>query len=309
MWVCGGACALGSMSRSASRRGSESTVSCSSDDLDLEDLDELTEELADTVLDALLDRYDSLFDTFGVLRSYWSERVDWYPGMRKYSRRELVMDAVLNLLGVLVGAIMLTILVLRTPAEYIYPICIYAFSLETMLICSAAYNSLAWVHRTSAPALIRALKFADHVGIILTIAGSFTTPLLLLGSDGHNVLAAIWTAAFLSIAHKALRPADLSTAELLFFLVLGWAPMMVWSELTAVLSAPVQDLIIMAGLSFTAGTIPLVLHRLEGHTFMWHLFVMAGCSNVYAAHWQLVHTGSRAVTMPASTSWAAWFSR
>ena len=66
MWVGGGACALEYVEERIPAR-SESTVSCSSDDLDLEDLDELTGELEDTVPDALLDRYDSL-DTLGVLR-------------------------------------------------------------------------------------------------------------------------------------------------------------------------------------------------------------------------------------------------
>ena len=60
------------------------------------------------------------------------------------------MDAVLNLLGVL-GGDNADDLGAAPPPTHL-PHLHIAFSLETMLICSAAYNSLAWVHRTSAPA-------------------------------------------------------------------------------------------------------------------------------------------------------------
>ena len=118
------------MSANSSRRGSGcSTASYSSDELSLEDL---TAELADAMLGNALDEND-LIDALQDVRTWWSEKIDWYPGQRRYSRRELAFDSAVNVFGVLVGAVLLTALVLLSPPDLLNPICVYAISLEMML--------------------------------------------------------------------------------------------------------------------------------------------------------------------------------
>lgn len=275
-------------SANSSRRGSEGTCSTiSSDDVDVDLLSDETLEIVEPYIDEIIDYVDTV-------HTYWTEKVDWYPGTRRYSRRELLLDSFVNGAGLLIGAVMLTALVMRAPSEHVASVLVYACCIETMLIASAVYNALAWVHLTSGPTAIRVLKLVDHAGILLAIVGSFVTPLATIGSQGQHVLTSMWTAAALSITHKTLWPSELSLMQLVFFVALGWAPLFMWRELSGALSNDAKDYILVAGLSYTAGIIPLALHRLEGHTALWHLFVMAGTACSFCAHWVMVNDAAAA---------------
>jgi hemolysin III len=228
---------------------------------------------------------------------WWSnlgQRIVWYPGQRRYSRRELLADAVINVVGLASGCVGVAILLSRPtvaalPSSVRACVCVYGVAVVSMLACSAAWNSLAW-----RPESVRLLKFADHVGIVLKIVGSGTTPLKIAGCD--RTLVATWIFALSSIGQKGLRPSELGPVQLTCFLVMGWGPTLVWREMVAVLPRRAVVLGVAAGLAYTAGTVPLSLSRLEGHTALWHAFVMLGSGLIFLAHWEMVDALADGVT-------------
>jgi len=98
-----------------------------------------------------------------------------------YDRAEIIADAVVHAIGVCLGLIGVTIVMIAVNIERIEiaPITVYVIGLVTMLALSAAYNMwpvspAKWV-----------LRRFDHSAIYLSIAGTYT-PFL---AQMKNVLA------------------------------------------------------------------------------------------------------------------------
>lgn len=134
--------------------------------------------------------------------AWWAQRIAWYPdgcfgpyrsAQEGYSRRELAVDGIVHLVGVLMGCVGAVLMLVRIsdpacPAVVRAGLGVYACSLLAMLCCSAAFNLLVARWTTST----KALQLADHAGILLLIAGSYT-PLMVVLCCGRT-LAFVWTA-------------------------------------------------------------------------------------------------------------------
>ena len=211
---------------------------------------------------------------------YWRQRIFWYHGMRLYSRRELAADGVVNVGGCLIGvsACLKWMASGRTEDSTMRAAqAVYALSLVCMLACSATYNCFAWSQK-----YVRALKLVDHAGILIVIAGSYTP--VLTRCRCWRTLAAEWAFAIVSIAAKAARPAEVGALQLCCFLAMGSAPFVcVWAHISAALSPEAMRLCAYVGLLYTGGLVPFVCGRLEFHTFLWHVCVMAASACAFLA--------------------------
>ena len=139
--------------------------------------------------------------------AWWAQRIPWYPdgcfgpyrsAQDGYSRRELAADGAVHLVGVFMGfAGALRMLVRLSdpacPAAVRVGLGVYAGSLPAMLCCSAMFNLLVarW------PASTKTLQLADHAGILLLIAGSYT-PMMIVLCCGRT-LAFVWTAGLVTV--------------------------------------------------------------------------------------------------------------
>lgn len=116
--------------------------------------------------------------------AYWRVRLPWYPdgcfgpyrsATLGYSRRELLADFCVHAIGLMGGVVCSLLLGFRAmqsalPLQMVLSLAVYSAALLAMLGCSAAFNMLIgeW------PSRRHALQLADHTGILLLIAGTYT---------------------------------------------------------------------------------------------------------------------------------------
>ena len=172
--------------------------------------------------------------------SYWREQIPWYPStvfgpyrLRGYSRRGLVADGVVHAAGCVLGLAAAALLVPRaiavaTPAPLAAGLGLYALSLVCMLFCSATFNMMVATWKKST----WELQLADHLGILLLIAGTYTP--FMLHACSPRVLAFVWLVGLVSFVAKASRSKTLDVVQLHVpcFLALGWACTMTWTAVS-----------------------------------------------------------------------------
>ena len=226
--------------------------------------------------------------------SWWKERVIWYPGgcfgpyraeALGYSRRELLADAAVHVLSIGLGCIGVGCLAYRVVTN-VWPrspplalgLGLYGASLLTMFCCSALFNLRVGFVRHR-PDYVWALQLADHTGILLLIAGTYTPFMLLYCYP--RILAFVWATGLASFLAKASRsPLDLLVLHVPCFLAMGWSVTSVADELLQLLPMRLWEEMVVGGTLYTIGLIPWALSRLEFHNAIWHLFVL-GASGVF----------------------------
>src|SRR6201987_5443978 len=119
-----------------------------------------------------------------------------------YDRVELIADGVVHAIGILLGIIAATVLVVLTAvyasALYIVAVSIYVGGLLSMLVLSATYN--LWpVSRTK-----WVLRRFDHSAIYVLIAATYTPFIMELPATVFSValLVGVWCVAIFGIVLK-----------------------------------------------------------------------------------------------------------
>lgn len=212
----------------------------------------------------------------------WKQRIPWYPdgcfGLYRmasegYTRRELLADAAIHTLGVVggllgVGALLERVAIHKPPVEVALSIALYSVSLLAMMLCSAIFNGLAWSSR------IWELQLADHAGILLLIAGTYSPLMIVAGCP--RVLTFVWLLASISFGAKALRSkADVIALHVPCFLAMGWAVVIVWQDVCENFTPWAQQRALLGGVLYTLGLIPWAANTWEFHNALWHAFVLA----------------------------------
>jgi len=187
--------------------------------------------------------------------------------------------------GALVFAIAGVVLVVDAPAGARPTLAIYAVCITAMLATSALYHRGPWTDH--GPAVMRK---ADHSGIFLAIAGTYT-PLTWLALDHWTrwgVLLPVWLLAVAGIVLEWLPfqpPRGYVTAV---YVTLGWIAVIampsVWSDLGVTGFA----LIVGAGLLYTVGAFVHAFHwpdpwpAIFGFHEIWHVFVLVAAAMHFA---------------------------
>ena len=207
----------------------------------------------------------------------YPNRTWWHRG-EPYSRMELIGDAAIHIVGLMVacglGGVLLAKSGLQTASAEWPMICIYVASLLTVLSISLAFN-LAPV----AP-IKRLLARFDQAAIFLLIAGTYT-PLLALLNDtplGTLMLLAVWSAALIGIALKLIVPQHFGRLALLLYLGIGWSGVLIFQSLASVLPSSTLLLIVAGGVAYSSGIIFHLWERLRFHNVIWHCFVVLGAT-------------------------------
>mmetsp|Transcript_5234 Transcript_5234/g.15530 ORF Transcript_5234/g.15530 Transcript_5234/m.15530 type:complete len:262 (-) Transcript_5234:65-850(-) len=244
---------------------------------------------------------------FPAKESYWRERIAWYPAgcfgpyRGRYSRRELAADAAVHFVGCgggLVAAAMLAIKLATTdiPLPIALGLGVYALSLLTMLGCSALFNLSVrdW------SAYRWELQLADHLGILLLIAGTYTP--FMMHACSPRTLGFVWALGLLSFAAKASRSRlDVIPVHVFCFLAMGWACVAAWEGVVAFASPWAVGRLVLGGCLYTGGLVPWACNRLEFHNAVWHVFVLAGTAVFFSIVW---HELSAAPVCSAPALWA-----
>jgi len=179
--------------------------------------------------------------------------------------------------------------VLRSvPKKVLGSLVVFVMSVFAMLTCSCAYHAS---HRRKQ--LNKTLRQADHCGVFLLIAGSYTPFCMAYALDtvaGKIVLILVWVLAIIGVAFSTGHLKTSSTGRTLFALAMGWIGVIPAQIIFQRMHAEAVALVFKGGLSYSTGIIFYFLGRKKwpiAHT-IWHCWVLAGASFHFAALWRFV---------------------
>ncbi|WP_162917456.1 PAQR family membrane homeostasis protein TrhA [Dongia deserti] len=212
---------------------------------------------------------------------------------RDPSRRELVADCIIHILGIaggsIGGATLVALIAMRGDWLEFGALLIYASGMIAMFCCSAAYN---FARNSPWRAILRR---CDHAAIFVMIAGSYT-PFTLLRLDGAwswGLTSAVWSIAAVGMLMKLSPRHDLRFSSAAPYLLLGWVGLIAIDPLFSSLGWETLALIGLGGALYTIGVLFHVWERLPFQNAIWHAFVLAAASVHYAAvMWGVVLRGA-----------------
>ena len=207
-----------------------------------------------------------------------------------YDRAELIADAVVHAVGVILGLIAATVLVVLT-AIYatvlnVVAVSIYVAGLLAMLVLSATYNlwpvsRAKWV-----------LRRFDHSAIYVLIAATYT-PFIVELKDSLFAIAlliGVWCVAIFGIVLKLGWPGRFDRLSVGLYLALGWSGMMLYDSVVAALPRMALWFVVAGGALYSLGVIFHAWRRLRFQNVIWHCFVLLGAACHYTAVLDLVLT-------------------
>ncbi len=204
-------------------------------------------------------------------------------GLRVPSRRELIADNVIHVIGLALGVIGSVILIVLAAMKHshveIIAVSIYAAGMILMFSCSALYNM---ARKSSYREYFQRL---DHSGIFLMIAGTYTafTVLMLKGDWALYLTVAVWTVASIGVLIKLLWPRRLEGVTTGLYIALGWVGIIAIEPILASLGVAALVLLGIGGALYTIGVIFHLWERLPYQNAIWHGFVVAGAGMHYGA--------------------------
>jgi hemolysin III len=211
--------------------------------------------------------------TAEIVRHSW-----WRRYQRPYSLAELVVDAAVHILGLVValaaGSILLAAALLHTAPEAFPALVVYVSTLIGVLGISMAYNM--W----PASPIKMALARLDQAAIFLFIAGSYTPFLAVMGGTpvGTIMMSLVWGASLVGVALKLIVPERFGRIAIALYLAIGWSGVFVFHSLGQVLPASTMWLLLAGGVTYSAGIIFHLWEKLHFQNALWHVFVVAGAS-------------------------------
>jgi hemolysin III len=178
------------------------------------------------------------------------------------------VGALLAIAGV---AVLVTLAARRGTAWHVVACSVFGATLVLLYLASTLY------HAIPAPRAKRVFQALDHGGILFLIAGTYTpfTLVTLRGPWGWTLFGIVWGLAVLGILLDLFQPSRRVLAVALY-LVMGWAVVVALRPLMSAMAAGGVTLLVLGGLSYTAGVGFYVWRRLPYHHALWHGFVLLG---------------------------------
>ena len=204
-------------------------------------------------------------------------------GIRLPSRRELIADSVVHVIGVAAGVIGAAVLIVIAALKHTYveviAVSIYAAGMIAMFSLSALYN-MARKSRYR-----EYFQRLDHSGIFLMIAGTYTafTTLMLKGDWAVYLTIVVWSVALAGIGIKLLWPKRLQGVTTGLYIALGWVGIIAIEPIFTTLGVAALVLLGVGGALYTVGVIFHLWERLPYQNAIWHGFVVAAAGAHYGA--------------------------
>lgn len=196
--------------------------------------------------------------------------------LKQYSIQEEIASSILHGLGVLLGIVGITIMLVFSGQQGdVYKIAasiIYGLSMILEYAASTLYHSLT---NLKAKYIFKVL---DHAAIYLLIAGTYTPFCLitLRESNGIMWLAIIWSLALIGIAFEAFWVFRPKWVSVIIYVTMGWLVIFTIKPLVAGLDPAGVWLLVFGGLSYTVGTIFYVFKKIPFLHAIWHGWVLLG---------------------------------
>jgi len=223
-------------------------------------------------------------ETKGLLSdSDANEYVPWYPCARKYSRRELMADALVLVCGSLFSAVAVPALLVRSVASGNEPLkqvglAVYCLGLAAMLNFSAAFNRFCWCERW-----FPVLQLCDMVGIYLMVAGCYTPACF--QSHCLVLFGTVWslaaTGVFWQVFNFGVPSAKRYPVDIILFLVMGWVVVIFRHQVSPYVSDWAVHHVLAFGVIFTVGAGFNSWESLRYHKAIWHMCVLVATILTY----------------------------
>lgn len=196
------------------------------------------------------------------------------------------LRGVLHAVGFVVSCLVGALFVAYAPTGRGFPAAVFAVSASVMLGTSALYHRITW-----RPDRRLWMRRADHAGIFLLIAGTYT-PVALIALHGAwrpSILAVVWSGAALATLIKMCwgrAPKWLSAA---IAVALGWVAVVALPQLAHNEGLPPLFLLAAGGLAYTAGAVvyawrrPDPFPRVFGYHELFHALTIVALSCQYVA--------------------------
>jgi hemolysin III len=194
----------------------------------------------------------------------------------QYSTGEEIANSLTHGLGALLAigglAVLVTLAALRGDVWHVVSCSVYGGAMVVLYTASTLY------HGISVPRAKNALQVFDHAAIFLLIAGTYTPFALvsLRGPWGWSLFGTVWGLAAAGIVLEVAFPRRWPALSLTLYVAMGWVVVVAIKPLLAALAPGGLVLLVLGGLSYTAGIGFYVWHRLPYSHAIWHLFVLAG---------------------------------
>ena len=201
----------------------------------------------------------------------------------RYTREEMVADAVVHVLGLvlaILGTITLVVLAaLKADPSEVTAVVVYAVCLISLLGVSAAYN--LW---PVSPTKWWLRRF-DHACIFLLIAGTYTPFVTRFPLEHSTValIAGVWTVALAGAAVKIVLPGRFDRLAIVMYLLLGFSGGLTWEHMASSLSGTTVALIVAGGLTYAVGVVFHLWESLRFQNAVWHSFVLVASVLFYVA--------------------------
>lgn len=190
--------------------------------------------------------------------------------------KEELANSLSHGIGVVLSIAGLTILILFA-AFYGNPWHIVSFSIfgASLLLL---YSMSTLYHSVHHPIVKKVLRFFDHSAIFLLIAGTYTPFVLvnLRGGWGWSIFGVIWACALIGIVIKSVLTGRFQKLSVAVYIVMGWLCLIALKEIVIHVPALSIVLLLLGGISYTAGVIFFAWRKLPYHHTVWHLFVLTG---------------------------------
>ena len=205
-----------------------------------------------------------------------------------YDRAELIADGVVHIVGIALGLIAATALIvlasLYASKANVISVSVYVTGLLAMLGLSATYNlwpvsPVKWF-----------LRRFDHSAIYVLIAATYT-PFLMQMNDrfvANAILMGVWSVAAIGIAIKVFLPGRFDRLAVGLYLAMGWSGVMAYDSLVSSLPSSTLWLVAAGGIIYSLGVIFHAWERLRFQNAIWHSFVLIAAGVHYTAVLDLV---------------------
>ena len=184
--------------------------------------------------------------------------------------------------AVVVGAVF----VAETPEPRVLPALVFAVSAAVMLGTSTLYHRITWSARTRLW-----MRRADHAGIYLLIAGTYT-PVALISLSGAwrtSVLTIVWAGATAATLSKVCWVAAPKWLSAVIGLALGWVAVAAMPQIARHEGLAPVALLAAGGVAYTAGALVYALRRPDpfprvfGYHELFHALTIVALACQYVA--------------------------
>ena len=180
-------------------------------------------------------------------------------------------------LGVGLGIAALVLMLLgvdQTNPFGLFSVIVYGLSIILLFLASTCYHAITSSKRK------HYFRVADHIGIYLLIAGTYTPVLLIAIPNGLGWILfwVVWGIAAFGLVLKLFFTGRFERFSTFLYLAMGWLAIIPYAELTKALDAKALALLIGGGVAYTVGVLFYAIEKIPYNHFIWHLFVLGGAS-------------------------------